>query len=159
MGMFKDNIVNALPYDVIRQIRHKFISSDDINDGKDSSYIDPRGKKYEIRVSNHCTNLWTWHERKNGDDNDITRISIVFEESNTFEKKNLILRHNRKTPLRVMEFVYRISDPQSFTSDDVKKIIDSINLCIKHQAEYEDTTGKLSYVQERISINPTNENK
>ena len=25
--------------------------------------------------------------------------------------------------------------------------------------EYEDTTGKLSYVQERVSINPTNENK
>ena len=108
-------------------------------------------------MSNHCTNLWTWHERKNGDYNDITRVSIVFEESNTFEKKNLILRHNRKTPLRVMEFVYRISDPQSFTSDDVKKIIDSINRCIKYQVEYEDTTGKLSYVQERVSINPTNE--
>ena len=25
--------------------------------------------------------------------------------------------------------------------------------------EYKDTTGKLSYVQERVSINPTNENK
>ena len=98
--------------------------------------------------------MWTWHERKYGNTDDITRISIVFEEKDTFEKKNLILRHHRHTPLHVMEFVYCISDPQSFTREDVSKIINTIKMCLKNNEMYKDTTGKLTYYKERISINP-----
>lgn len=156
--MLKYDIVNALPYDIIRRIRQTFPSSDDSNDGKDSTYLYSKGNKCEIRISNHCTHLWTWHERKFGNNDDITRISIVFEQSDTFENKNLILRRHRKTPLRVMEFVYRISDPQSFTSKDVKIVIDTIKHCLKNQTIFKDVTGKLTYVKERVSINPVNEN-
>ena len=154
MKDFKENIVDVLPYDIVRRVRQNFVTSDDVNDGRDSVYIDTNGKKYEIRVSNNCTHLWTWHERKYGNTDDITRISIVFEEKDTFEKKNLILRHHRHTPLHVMEFVYCISDPQSFTSEDVSKIINTIKLCLKHNEMYKDATGKLTYYKERISINP-----
>jgi hypothetical protein len=129
--MYDFNISNALPYDIIRKIRQSIPSSDDINDGKDSFYIYSNGNKCEIRISNHCTNLWTWHERKYGNHDDVMRISIVFEQSNTFDHKNLILRNYRNTPLRVIEFVYQIYDSQSFTSDDVKDVINSIKYWVK----------------------------
>lgn len=87
--MYDFNISNALPYDIIRRIRQSIPSSDDTNDGKDSFYIYSKGNKCEIRISNHCTHLWTWHERKYGNHDDVMRISIVFEQSNTFDHKNL----------------------------------------------------------------------
>ena len=97
---------NALPHDIIGRIRqHITASTDDDNDGADSLYVTNKGKKYIIRVSNHCTHLWTWHERKEGRFDDITRISIVFEDHDTYSDKNLILKYPRQTPLRVMEFV------------------------------------------------------
>ena len=159
MNDFNENIVNALPYDIVRRVRQKFVTNDDVNDGDDSVYIDTNGKKYEIRVSNHCTHLWTWHQRKYGDSDDITRISIVFEDKDTFTNRNLVLKKPRKTKLHVMEFVYRITDPNSFTPQDVKTVMNTINRCLKRQEMYEDETGKLTYAKERISINPIYENK
>lgn len=158
MNDFNENIVNALPYDIVRRVRQKFVTNDDVNDGDDSVYIDTNGKKYEIRVSNHCTHLWTWHQRKYGDSDDITRISIVFEDKDTFTNRNLVLKKPRKTKLHVMEFVYRITDPNSFTPQDVKTVMNTINRCLKRQEMYEDETGKLTYAKERISTNPIYEN-
>lgn len=147
-------IINSLPYDITKRIRQHFASSDDINDGKDSFYIQIGGKKVEIRVSNHCTHLWTWHERKNGKFDNITRISIVFEDKDTYEDTNLLLRKPRNTPIRVMEFVYRITEPNEFTPEDVKLVIQAIKQTIKRSQMYKDPTGKMLYCEERISINP-----
>lgn len=152
-------IYNALPYDITKRIRQNIVSEDDINDGKDSFYIYKPNGKVEIRISNHCTHLWTWHERRNGKFDDITRISIVFEESDTYSDANLVLRRHRNTPLMVQEFVYRIGDPQAFTPSDVKLVINEIQQCIKKGKMYEDPTGKLEYSEMRVSENPpTNEN-
>ena len=147
-------IINSLPYDITKRIRQHFASSDDINDGKDSFYIQIGGKKVEIRVSNHCTHLWTWHERKNGKFDDITRISIVFEDKDTYEDTNLLLSKPRNTPFRIMEFVYRITEPNEFTPEDVKLVIQAIKQTIKRSQMYKDPTGKMLYCEERISINP-----
>ena len=144
----------ALPYDITKRIRQHFASSDDVNDGKDSFYIQIGGKKCEIRVSNHCTHLWTWHERRNGKFDDITRISIVFEDKDTYTDGNLLLKKPRKTPLRVMEFVYRITDPNEFTTEDVNLVIQSIKKTIKKSQMYKDPTSKMLYFKERVSNNP-----
>ena len=141
----------ALPYDITKRIRQHFASSDDINDGKDSFYIQIGGKKCEIRVSNHCTHLWTWHERRNGKFDDITRISIVFEDRDTYADVNLLLKKPRKAPLRVMEFVYRITDPNEFTTEDVNLVMQAIKLSIKRSQMYKDPTNKILYFKERVS--------
>ena len=146
--------VNALPYDITKRIRHSFETSIDTNDGKDSFYIKNSGKKLEIRVSNHCTHLWTWHEHKNGKFDDITRVSIVFEEKDTYDDKNLVLKKTRRTPLRVMEFVYRITDPNVFTPTDVTKVITAISKCLKKGCMFVDPTNKITYCKERVSVNP-----
>ena len=147
------NPTYALPYDIVRRIRQAFAHSDDVNDGKDSFYIEIGGKKCEIRVSNHCTYLWTWHERRNGKFDDITRISIVFEDTDTYSDDNLVLRMPRPTPLRVYEFVYRITNPNEFTAQDVTMVIKAIKKAIKSGA-FQDPTGKMSYSKERVSVNP-----
>lgn len=149
----------ALPYDITKRIRQNFASSDDANDGKDSFYIQIGGKKCEIRISNHCTHLWTWHERHNGKFDDITRLSIVFEDKDTYTANNLLLKKPRKTPLRVYEFVYRINDPNEFTAEDVKLVIQAIKSTIKKGVMYCDTTNKMLYYKERISKNPKPNNK
>ena len=156
----------ALPYDIVRRIRQVFVNSDDVNDGKDSFYISlgmVGARKCEIRVSNHCTHLWTWHERRNGKFDDITRISIVFEETDTYSDGNLELRKPRPTPLRVEEFVYRISKPDEFTTQDVTMVIKAIKNAIR-SGTFQDPTGKMSYSKKRVSVNPKssgrwNENK
>lgn len=154
-------IYSALPYDIVKRIRQNMVSQDDVMDGKDSSYASTPNGKIEIRFSNHCTHLWTWHERKYGNYDDITRISIVFEENDTYSDENLVLKRPRKTKLKVMEYVYRIANPQEFTKDDVKLVINSINMALRNGRD-EDYTGKLTYKKERISKNPSsscNENK
>lgn len=148
-------IYNSLPYDITRRIRQNVVSQDDANDTKDSFYVIQGNRKIEIRVSNHCTHLWTWHEHKNGKFDDVTRISIVFEDKDTYNDINLVLKKYRDTPLKVMEFVYRIENPQTFTSQDVKLVINQIKKCIKNGEMFADPTGKLTYFKERISINPT----
>ena len=149
----------VLPYDITRRIRHNFASSDDINDGKDSFYIQIGEKKFETRVSNHCTHLWTWHERQNGEFDDITRISIVFEDNDTYADTNLLLEKPRKTPLRVMEFVYRITDQNEFTTEDVNLVLQAIKHTLKGSQMYTDHTNKMLYSKERVSINPKPNNK
>ena len=143
--MIYNDVYCALPSDITRRIRQNIASSNDLNDGKDSFYVSSGNKKIEIRISNHCTHLWTWHERHNGKFDDITRISIVFEDNDTFEERNLVLRKPRKTPLKVMEFVYRISNPNDFTATDVTLVIKEIKRCIKSGSMFIDPTDKMTY--------------
>lgn len=145
---------NALPYDITKRIRQHLASCDDSNDGKDSFYIQNKREKIEIRVSNHCTHLWTWHQRKSGKSDGVLRISIVFESEDTYNNENLILKNTRTTPLRVLEYVYRCNNPQYLTNKDVSAIIKSINSSLKTGQQYTDITGKLMYIKERVSINP-----
>ena len=151
---------NALPHDIIERIRqHITASTDDENDGADSLYVTSKGKKIIIRVSNHCTHLWTWHERREGKFDDITRISIVFEDHDTYSDENLILKYPRRTPLRVMEYVYRIENTNEFSPQDVKMVIKSILRCKDKGIMFQDPTGKLTYFKERVSRNPDPDNK
>lgn len=60
---------------------------------------------------------------------------------------------SRPTPLRVDEFVYRITNPNEFTAQDVTMVIKAIKKAIRSGA-FQDPTGKMTYSKERVSVNP-----
>jgi hypothetical protein len=147
----------ALPSDITLRIRQNLIVETDPYDGKDSFYIN--FDNTIVRVSNHCTYLWTWDARYRNHNNK-NYVSIVFEDTNTFSGDNLLLKRRRKNPLIVDEYVYKITDANSFNSMDVKKVIRSIkNMDKGYNTQYIDETGKLTGHYIRKSINPMSEIK
>lgn len=146
----KKNTLNVSPISIVNEIGKLFLENH--KGGVDTFYICSKDGKCEIRVSNHCANLSIWHGRENGND-DIERYSIVFEESDTFQYKNLILNRDRKSPFKIKEFVYQVSMSRVFTKEDVKIIINEIERCLNGQSKYKDMTNKLTYYKECASIN------
>jgi hypothetical protein len=114
-----------------------------------------------VRVSNHCTRLYVWDNflEENPKCKGMPIVSIVFEdEEDTFiEEECLVLKRNRKKPVKVKEYVYRLQgNPHFIEKNDEKLIIQSIK---NISGQYIDKTGKSESFL-RVSRNPgTNENK
>ena len=114
-----------------------------------------------VRVSNHCTRLYVWDNflEENPKCKGMSIVSIVFEdEEDTFiEEECLVLKRNRKKPVKVKEYVYRLQgNPHFIEKNDEKLIIQSIK---NISGQYIDKTGKSESFL-RVSRNPgTNENK
>ena len=114
-----------------------------------------------VHVSNHCTRLYVWDNflEENPKCKGMPIVSIVFEdEEDTFiEEECLVLKRNRKKPVKVKEYVYRLQgNPHFIEKNDEKLIIQSIK---NISGQYIDKTGKSESFL-RVSRNPgTNENK
>lgn len=78
-------------------------------------------------------------------------VSIVFEESDTYSDDNLVLYRGRNEPLVVEEYVYRISEGEKFSDEDIQKIVQAIKDMNYGDGEYIDPTGKMTYHKKRES--------
>ena len=78
-------------------------------------------------------------------------VSIVFEESDTYSDDNLVLYRGRNEPLVVEEYVYRISEGEKFSDEDIQKIVQAIKDMNYRDGEYVDSTGKMTYHKKRES--------
>jgi hypothetical protein len=113
-----------------------------------------------VRVSNHCTWLHIWDDmlEKNPKWKGMRIISIVFEDQNdTFNNNCLVLKSERRKPIRVEEYVYQLNGNAHYLSkDEIKAIINSIKL-IERSNSFSDPTGKAIYGP-RVSVNPSSTN-
>ena len=113
-----------------------------------------------VRVSNHCTWLHIWDDmlEKNPKWKGMRIISIVFEDQNdTFNNNCLVLKRERRKPIRVEEYVYQLNGNAHYLSkDEIKAIINSIKL-IERNNSFSDPTGKAIYCP-RVSLNPSSAN-
>ena len=133
---------------VIDRIRRQMIVATDPNDNNNTFYI--IHDDLTVRVSDHCSNLWMWDSRYK-DREERKYVSIVFEESDTYSDDNLVLYRGRNEPLVVEEYVYRISEGEQFSDEDIQKIVQAIKDMNYGDGEYVDSTGKMTYHKKRES--------
>jgi len=128
-------------------------------DSEKDSYYTVLGNTL-VRVSNHCTWLHIWDDilEKNPKWKGMRIISIVFEDQNdTFNNNCLVLKRERRKPIRVEEYVYQLNGNAHYLSkDEIKAIINSIKL-IERNNSFSDPTGKAIYCP-RVSVNPSSTN-
>ena len=142
--------------EIIKQILSKVPFQAD-NKEKNSYYTVIGGTL--VRVSNHCTWLYVWDNflEQNPKCKGMPIVSIVFEDNGTtFAEDCLVLKRNRRKPIKVMEYVYSLNGDANYLSkQDEKGIIDNIR---RINGSYVDSTNK-SVPYQRISKNPDNGDK
>ena len=142
--------------DIIKQILSKVPFQAD--NKENNSYYTVIGGTL-VRVSNHCTWLHVWDNflEQNPKCEGMPFVSIVFEDNGTtFAEDCLVLKRNRRKPIKVMEYVYSLNgDAHYLSKQDEKGIIDNIR---RINGSYVDPTSK-SVPFERISKNPDNGDK